>query len=252
VTWWYSSTTKSQRDLQSLVNVIEDPDFKKEELSGLNVAQELKKMDKLPSLVPGGDWKESVVKVSLPAPKTKVREADAPVMEVTVWHCCLVSIMIEIFTGKAFQDIHLTPYAMYQKQDGKPDIRVVTEVYNTDAAIKEHQRIQKAHNKAGGVMECVVACFMMWSDSTHLAQFGTALLWPVYAAFGNISKYICGKATSFCMNDAAYFPYVSASLILIAMLLTTYMTSANQQGLGGLQGPFWSQGIHSAQGSPEA
>jgi hypothetical protein len=246
VTWWYSSTTKSQRDLQSLVNVIEDPDFKKEELSGLNVAQELKKMDKLPSLVPGGDWKESVVKVSLPAPKTKVRE------EVTVWHCCLVSIMIEIFTGKAFQDIHLTPYAMYQKQDGKPDIRVVTEVYNTDAAIKEHQRIQKAHNKAGGVMECVVACFMMWSDSTHLAQFGTALLWPVYAAFGNISKYICGKATSFCMNDAAYFPYVSASLILIAMLLTTYMTSANQQGLGGLQGPFWSQGIHSAQGSPEA
>jgi hypothetical protein len=237
VTWWYSSTTKSQRDLQNLVEVIGDPDFKKEELIGLNVASELKKMDKAPSLVPGGEWKQGVVKVSLPAPKNKVLEKDAPVLEVSVWHRSLISVMIETFTSKSFRDVHLTPFAMFHKRPDKPTVRVVTEVYNSDAVIKEHQRIQKAHNMAGGMMECVVACFMMWSDSTHLAQFGTASLWPAYAAFGNISKYIRGKATSFCMNDVAYFPSVRTPLLCYVFF--SDILPAHRQGLGRLQGPLW-------------
>jgi len=31
---------------------------------------------------------------------------------------------------------------------------------------------------------------MLWSDSTHLASFGNASLWPIYLYIGNLSKYI--------------------------------------------------------------
>ncbi|TEB34882.1 hypothetical protein FA13DRAFT_1707097 [Coprinellus micaceus] len=34
----------------------------------------------------------------------------------------------------------------------------------------------------------VVAAIMLWSDSTRLANFGTAKLWPVYMFLGNLSK----------------------------------------------------------------
>jgi Plavaka transposase len=42
----------------------------------------------------------------------------------------------------------------------------------------------------------IVAALMFWSDSTHLANFGTAKLWPIYLLFGNVSKYICGQPKS--------------------------------------------------------
>jgi len=38
--------------------------------------------------------------------------------------------------------------------------------------------------------EKVVAALMFWSDTTHLATFGTARMWPIYMLFGNLSKYI--------------------------------------------------------------
>ena len=37
---------------------------------------------------------------------------------------------------------------------------------------------------------------MFWSDSTHLVNFGTAKLWPIYLLVGNLSKYICGQPNS--------------------------------------------------------
>ena len=47
---------------------------------------------------------------------------------------------------------------------------------------------------------------MVWSDSTHLANFGTAKLWPIYFLFGNASKYICGQPNSGACQHVAYIP----------------------------------------------
>ena len=50
---------------------------------------------------------------------------------------------------------------------------------------------------------------MFWSDSTHLANFGTAKVWPLYLYFGNLSKYIHGKPNSNACHHVAYIPSVS-------------------------------------------
>jgi Plavaka transposase len=49
---------------------------------------------------------------------------------------------------------------------------------------------------------------MLWSDSTHLASFGNASLWPVYLYLGNLLKYWCAKPSSFATHHLAYLPSV--------------------------------------------
>ncbi|KZT12196.1 uncharacterized protein LAESUDRAFT_754689 [Laetiporus sulphureus 93-53] len=55
-------------------------------------------------------------------------------------------------------------------------------------------------------VEIAIVPIMLWSDSTHLAQFGSAALWPIYAFFGFISKYVRAKPNAFMANHLAYIP----------------------------------------------
>ncbi|THU89276.1 hypothetical protein K435DRAFT_865459 [Dendrothele bispora CBS 962.96] len=55
-------------------------------------------------------------------------------------------------------------------------------------------------------LENVVVWIMLWSDSTHLAQFGTASLWPIYMYIGNLSKYIRVKPSAYAAHHLAYIP----------------------------------------------
>ncbi|KAG6892461.1 hypothetical protein C0992_000423, partial [Termitomyces sp. T32_za158] len=55
-------------------------------------------------------------------------------------------------------------------------------------------------------LETVIVPLMLYSDSTRLASFGTASLWPLYMWFGGLSKYIRSTVNSFSANHLAYFP----------------------------------------------
>jgi hypothetical protein len=52
---------------------------------------------------------------------------------------------------------------------------------------------------------------MIWSDSTHLAEFGNASLWLIYLFFGNQSKYSRAKPNDFAAHHIAYMPKVAIS-----------------------------------------
>ncbi|KAE9385432.1 hypothetical protein BT96DRAFT_949848 [Gymnopus androsaceus JB14] len=61
-------------------------------------------------------------------------------------------------------------------------------------------------NPSSSGPEHVIAWIQLWSDSTHLAEFGTASLWPIYLYFGNLSKYTQGKSKSHAAHHLAYIP----------------------------------------------
>ena len=61
-------------------------------------------------------------------------------------------------------------------------------------------------------LEKVLVALMVWSNSTHLANFGTAKLWPIYFLFGNISKYIHGQPNSGAFQRVAYILSLPDSL----------------------------------------
>jgi hypothetical protein len=214
--WWYGSSGRSQKSLQGLFDIFGNADFKLEECQNVNVPTTLKKFSLSDVYKKESGWKEGEVEIRLPAARVKQAEADAPTLKIPgVWYRSLKSIIMETFTGSDFKDLHLTPFKRrWEARGDRPDECVRTDIYDSDEMLAEHVRLQKKHNDKGGKHEIVIAALMAWSDATHLAQFGTALLWPMYTAFGNIPKYIHGKPTSFCLNHTAYIPKVRVALTL--------------------------------------
>jgi hypothetical protein len=97
--------------------------------------------------------------------------------------------------------------------DSAQEERVMREVYDSP----EFQRLEEeAQAKLGSTTKrrIVIIALMFWSDATHLAQFGTAKLWPVYMYFGNLSKYIRTKRSAKAAYHVAYLPTVSVILLL--------------------------------------
>jgi hypothetical protein len=200
---------KSIADLQRLFVIFRQPDFNIEEVKDLNVDQELKKMEKDPTFQAESGWKEATVLLPAPCPRTKISEERAYNIEVKgVYYRSLIHIMQDTCMGIHSNDLHLTPYKQFHDRlDGSTE-RVRSETYNSDAMYEEHVRLQAAHIAAGGEDEVVVFGKHVWSDSTHLAQFGSLANWPVYVYCGNITQYKRAKPSAHCVNHAAYIPSV--------------------------------------------
>jgi hypothetical protein len=89
----------------------------------------------------------------------------------------------------------------WKPSDSEPEQHVYGEVYTSDVFLKIESSLP---NIKECTLEKTVVPLLIYSDSTHLANFGTASLWPVYIWFGNVSKYIHLKASSFSAHHLAY------------------------------------------------
>ncbi|THH14694.1 hypothetical protein EW146_g5665, partial [Bondarzewia mesenterica] len=89
---------------------------------------------------------------------------------------------------------------------GEPPVRIHSEIYTSDSMLEAYKEIQAIPREPGDEYERVVAPLMLWSDSTHLANFGNAAAWPFYLLFGSQSKYTRGKPTSNACHHLAYIP----------------------------------------------
>jgi hypothetical protein len=88
-----------------------------------------------------------------------------------------------------------------------PPEQVWGELYTSNVFLSAECDLINAHNDS--LHPCVIAVFMIWSDSTHLTQFGQAKAWPIYAYFGNQSKYTQCKPSTCSAQVVGYIPPVS-------------------------------------------
>lgn len=222
--WFYSSSSsKTLSELEGLVKqVILDKDFKREDLFAFNVVRESRRLDVIDSalaesLFTSSDgWRKTSVKLSVPFERVKhASEAAAPVFEVdSLYYRPIVDVIKAILQDSDAQHFHLFPFKAYWHPDrANPPQRIYSELYNSDAYLEEHERIRAAHGTSE--IEVVVASIMLWSDSTQLANFGTASLWPIYLFLGNQSKYMRCKPGNLAAHHIAYIPKVQNHLILI-------------------------------------
>jgi hypothetical protein len=163
-------------------------------------------------------WCQSSVKIHLPAEKVKnPSEVDAPEFEVGgIYHRSLVKVIKTAFQDISAKAYHFTPFQLFWKSSpDEPPERVITELYNSDAFLEEHGNIQEQPREPGCELETAIAAIMVWSDSMHLTNFGTASLWPIYTYFGNQSKYSQAKPTSFAAHHLAYIPSVCLCKYLV-------------------------------------
>ncbi|KAK0479046.1 hypothetical protein EDD18DRAFT_1364490 [Armillaria luteobubalina] len=210
--WFYSSTTKTLADLNSLVhNVILAPDFDKVDLHGFNASHEAQHLDSNrggestpPTFVPDG-WKEDFVTLHLSQTGFSFESEDsAPMLDIHgVWHRPLVDVIIDAFQDPSALDFHVKGFRhMWIRPDGSME-RIHGEVYCSDVYLEMEDKITP---EPGCDLETVVALMMQQSDSTHLANFGTASLWPAYLGLSLMLKYTQAMPTSFGNHHVAYFP----------------------------------------------
>jgi hypothetical protein len=216
--WFHnSSSSKSLQDLNRLVNeVILSEDFCAEDLQGFNASRESRRLedsqeDPTSSIFASDEWHETSVKIRLPCEKEEFSsEADAPEFKVDgLYYRKPLDVLKSAYEEVAAKSFHAKPYKLFWQpdEDELPE-RIITELYTSDAMLHEHEKLQSQPREPGCNLETVVAAIMLWSDSTHLASFGNASLWPVYMFIGNQSKYIRAKPTSFAAHHLAYIPKV--------------------------------------------
>ncbi|KAJ3557683.1 hypothetical protein NP233_g11677 [Leucocoprinus birnbaumii] len=219
--WYYNgSTTKSLADLDALVqNVLLADDFNKEDLTNFSATREGKRMDKARAseqhnpemFTEEKGWKTTSVTLKVPVKGSVLEsEDDALVYEIDgVQYRKLTDVIESAFQDQSARAFHYMPFTLFRQQDDRPPERIITELYNADAFIEEHAKLQQENHRVqvdGVYIETAIAAIMLWSDSTHLAQFGSASLWPIYCYFGNQSKYEHARPSSFTAHHLAYIP----------------------------------------------
>ena len=214
--WFYQSSTKTLADLNSLVHgVILHSDFRSSDLENFSATRESRRLEKsslpdsdLPYLK-NDDWKEAVINVPLPLVQTRYNnENDAHTLEVKFVHRRLCEVIKSgIQDVASSRNFHWRGFKQFWRpSDSEPEQRVYGEVYTSDVFLEMESRLPDIE---GCALEKAIVPLIIYSDSTHLASFGTASLWPIYIWFGNISKYIRLRASSFSAHHLAYLPPVS-------------------------------------------
>jgi hypothetical protein len=208
-------TTKSASQINSLVHdVLRDPRFKIEELKGFNAERVEKQMDMDAERAFPLLQKMQKASVDIEVPSGD-RSIPSRVFSIPgLYYRSLVTVIKAAFADPLSRHFHFTPFQLFHKiRSTASEIRVFSEIYNSDAFIKEHDNVRLRGALPPDSLNCklekVVLALMFWSDSTHLANFGTAKLWPVYMLFGNLSKYIRSKPSAGAEHHVAYIPSVS-------------------------------------------
>jgi hypothetical protein len=206
------STTKSHAEMDRLVEILHHPDFSIDCLpKHLNAAWENRKRDQQEEKSPHQSLKgfqETTVKVEVPSGDKNIRSrfVDVPGLHFRK----LTTIIQDAFKSPLASRFHYSLFKLFHKcPNSGEEQRVFSELYNSDAFLKEHDSVQRAPvppDDPGCKREKVVAALMFWSDSTHLTNFGMAKLWPIYMFLGNLSKYIRAETSSQACYHVAYIP----------------------------------------------
>ncbi|KAG6884335.1 hypothetical protein C0992_006502, partial [Termitomyces sp. T32_za158] len=217
MSWFYSSKKLTLATLDRLVqSVILAPDFQPQHFEGFSAMQENRRLDDLhvsdtsinsllPSWFSSDKWRKGSVKLPLPLTHKSYRsESNAPTLKIDFYHRDFVEVLKSGIQDYAAKKFHWHGFQLFWKpSENEPEQRVYGEAYTSDYFLKLEETIIPVE---GCNLEIAVIPLMLYSDSTQLANFGTAALWPLYMWFGSISKYIRGKTTSFSAHHIAYLP----------------------------------------------
>ncbi|KAF8581349.1 hypothetical protein K439DRAFT_1619082 [Ramaria rubella] len=190
--WFYDmpSGEHSGPDFDRLVAVVSHLTFEPGDVQGFSMSVRNKLLDRIndptdhaPQVL-GHWWHNVLVQIQIPEGKGPQWTSDAGhSFEIPgLHHRSITEIVREIFETQT--NLHYTPFKMWWKPPfnaGAPAERVYSNLYSASAFHDSHREVNfdQVSQVAGRQLEKTVAALMIWSDSTHLAQFGTAHLWPI-------------------------------------------------------------------------
>ncbi|KZT18696.1 hypothetical protein NEOLEDRAFT_125582 [Neolentinus lepideus HHB14362 ss-1] len=110
----------------------------------------------------------------------------------------LTNVLRGVFKDQSSSKFTYHPYRLLWQPlcPGEALENVHGELYTSQAYLNAETELQNSRKEPDCDVPRAIAAFMFWSDSTQLTDFSSASLWPVYALFGNQSKYARGKPSA--------------------------------------------------------
>ena len=226
--WMATGSGNTPTGMNDLVhNFIRHPDFDPSDLKDFNAITatrrfKWKHFPKPETTLKAGDgWKEGSVTIRVPCTRVKQKESEAPefVVDGILYRDAVEVIESELKDPNAFKNIHIAPYKEWWcPRPDEDSVRVYSETFNSDTMLQADAKMRDSLGSVRGPqdnLETFIVTALLYSDSTHLASFGNASLWPIYLYLGNVSKYTCSKPTSFSAHHIAYIPTVCHHLPLM-------------------------------------
>ncbi|KAF9538744.1 hypothetical protein CPC08DRAFT_738832 [Agrocybe pediades] len=164
----------------------------------------------LPFMKDDDGWRAGSVSIRVPCDGVQHNSEDtAPSFLVEgIYYRKPMHVIRRAFTEPAVELYHITPYKEYwiPSKDAKPE-RLIGETYTADYFNAEYEKLcSQPRTGPNKDLEPFIAGIILYSDSTHLTNFGDASLWPIYMYIGNQSKYIRMKPSEFGVHHLAYIP----------------------------------------------
>jgi Plavaka transposase len=250
--FWNRGVVNSKERFGELLEVLRHPEFKKEDVCTTSwdaVDQALSdgikpigpdstspdKFQIVDDLSSGWDSTDVVLDIPLPnrGQGAKVERFTAGALH----YRSIVSVIREKMTDpQEFRRRHLQPFELLWQPDLRKDpVPVYGDLYFSNEFRRINTKVQNMaiSDPSHTGLERVVIALMFWSDSTLLADFGSASLWPCYLFFGNDSKDQRGKPSANLCNHVAYFESVFALQYVFALLssLISLPVTRQLQGL---------------------
>ena len=241
-----SAGKKSRADRDQLAKLMNHPDFKQEEIAGVNFQAIEGKLKGRSSKAPWEQekgWRSKPLTIGVPLgiKRTKAtKSADARIqakvnrhddghykIEHSIPGCHIIAgdlhyrpicdVIKETFSSDpSAKQFHYHPYKEnWERPNGPSETqqeRVYGELYSSQAWIDEDRKIQFVslpEDDPDKDVPRAVAAMAIASDATKLGQFGPSKAWPVYIFFGNQSKYERNKPKAYAAHHVAYLPSVS-------------------------------------------
>lgn len=211
------SNQKLFREVDRLADVVMSPDFDVNELANFSARSASHTLDQSENHngkgpYSGDAWQETHIDISIPLGNKNTLGLLQKFSIPGLHYRPLLGVLKSALTDVSSLRFHFSPFKRFWKKPCGHEERCFDELYTSDAWLKEHDWLQHQPNEPGCKFEKVILGLMLWSDSTHLANFGSASVWPLYLYFDNLSKYFRGKPGSGASHHIAYIPSVSTCL----------------------------------------
>jgi hypothetical protein len=208
------SSAKADDEVNRLVHdVLLHPKFKLDNLQHFDAGRENRKADAADEKSPFlKSFQQASIDIEVPSGSKHIPSEKFSIPG--LYYRKITALIRDAFNSPSSLKFHYSPFKLFRQcPHGKDSERVFSEMYDSDAFLDEHDKVQRAPTDDPMCKrEKAVAALMFWSDATHLASFGTAKMWPIYMLFGNLSKYVRCQPNSGATNHLAYVPPFPDSL----------------------------------------
>src|SRR6266403_1696630 len=223
-------------------------DLDASDLGNFNATVENKSIDSYLSTTSGAmfhcedGWLNSSIQIHLPLDKKKMLETDATQFEVRgIYHRDIIDVISSVYQSDVVQSFNLILFKeFWTPSEGTPPERLYGEIFSSQMMLNIDNDICKRCLEVDldpHILKTISVPILLYSDSTHLANFGTASSWLIYLFFGSQSKYVHNMPTLYACHHIAYMPSVHEVLLLY--LLRLMMSQVTGQHTRLLQGTLW-------------